>query len=247
MENMANTTDTIQRIAKRFFQTIQEYERNPRTGVDKFKSELCYKLTDFYNETDKLIFLIEVDRLAREYVTAHIEKAHHGIPSPKCGIDEFYSDCQYFLEQEIRELNPDFDFKVLRPNLNSDLIRQNLVELKTYPDTAKIYQDGMNKLNEGRYDRNVLDDMRLSLETLLKNVLKNSKPLEKQSQPLGEYLKTNDATTEFRNMFVLLLDYYGKYQNENVKHNDEIKQNEVEFIVNVTTAFIHCIINIKLK
>lgn len=240
---LSSAVDTIQRSAKKFFDKIQDHERR-YNGIESVKKDLTSKLYDFYEPIDKLVFLYEVDRLGQEYANEHSMHAHNGIPSPTCVIDTFYRDCKYFIEQEIRELNPSFDFKVLRPNINSDLVRQNLVDLKSYPEAAKVFQQGMDKLNESRYDRNLLDDLRLSLEKTLRGVLKNDKALENQKQQLGEYLKNKNASKEFSNMFVTLLDYFGKYQNENVKHNDDVKQNEVEFIVNLTTSFIRCLINI---
>ncbi|MBK8344750.1 MAG: hypothetical protein IPL12_16560 [Bacteroidetes bacterium] len=83
--------------------------------------------------------------------------------------------CKYFTEQEIRELNPTFDFTILRPDINANLAKENLVLLKDFPEAAKLFQSALDKLNESRFDRNLLDDLRLSLEYVAKQVLNNSR------------------------------------------------------------------------
>ena len=144
----------------------------------------------------------------------------------------------FFTEQEIATLNPDYDFTILRPNLNSSLLRENLVLLTAFPEAAKLYQSALNKLNERRNERNLLDDLRLSLEVLLKNLLTNNKSLENQTNALGLYLLERGASLEARNMLVTLIDYYTKYQNKYIKHNDLVQSNEIELLVNLTGAFI---------
>jgi hypothetical protein len=46
-------------------------------------------------------------------------------------------------------------------------------------------------------------------------------------------------------MFRTLLDYFSKYQNEYVKHNDQVKKEEIDFMVNLSSAFINFILNTK--
>ena len=88
------------------------------------------------------------------------------------------------------------------------------------------------------FERNVLDDLRLALETLLRGVLGNAKSLENQIGPLGEYVKGKGGSPEFSNMFVKLVEYFTKYQNRYVKHNDGVIEDEVEFIIEITSSFM---------
>ncbi len=148
----------------------------------------------------------------------------------------------FFLEQEIGTLNPDFDFSFLRPNLNSDLLKENLILLIDYPEAAKIYQSALNKLNEGENERNLLDDLRLALELVLKKLLTNTKSLENQTKEIGSYLSSHKSSVEVRNLFTTLVDYYSKYQNNYIKHNDLVNRNEIDLIVNLTGAFINFLI-----
>ncbi len=94
------------------------------------------------------------------------------------------------------------------------------------------------KVRDGVFERNVLDDMRLSLELLLKVLLHNDKSLENQIPELGAFLKAKGIQTEIRNMYVTLLKYYLQYQNNHVKHNDEINPNEMEYIIDLTSLFM---------
>lgn len=47
---------------------------------------------------------------------------------------------------------------------------------------------------------------------------------------------------EVINMFNKLLDYYGKYQNNYVKHNNSIKPDEIDFIIDLTSTFMKFLI-----
>ena len=102
----------------------------------------------------------------------------------------------------------------------------------------------MDKLNEEKYERNLLDDLRLMLETFLKAILQNNKRLETQKEDLGKYLEARNISVEVRNMFVTLKDYFSKYQNEYVKHNDSVNKVEIEFMINLTSTFASFLLNI---
>ena len=81
--------------------------------------------------------------------------------------------------------------------------------------------------------------MRLSLELFLKQKLGNSQFLENQIKNIGKYQKEKGRSAEFTNMFKSLLDYYSKYQNEHVKHNDDVNQDEMEFVMKLSSDFIN--------
>ncbi|MBL7706348.1 MAG: hypothetical protein JNM21_12455 [Taibaiella sp.] len=101
-----------------------------------------------------------------------------------------------------------------------------------------MYNSALEKLKGGVFQRNLIDDLRLSLELLLKELLGNNKPLEKQIADVGGYQQAKGISAETTNMFNSLLDYYSKYQNKYVKHDDNIKEKEIEFIVDLTSTFM---------
>lgn len=80
--------------------------------------------------------------------------------------------------------------------------------LESFPEVQKLYNHALEKYRGGVFERNVLDDLRLSLELLLREVLSNDKSLDNQNPLLGQYLKDRGGSTEFRNMFRTLNSYY---------------------------------------
>ena len=117
-------------------------------------------------------------------------------------------------------------------------IKETQEWLANYPAVQKIYNEAIEKYKQIIYQRNVLDDMRLSLETFLKEILSNQKSLENQLAEVGKYQKEKGLSTEFISMFNRLLDYYSKYQNNYVKHNDAVKHSEIDFVIQLTTLFM---------
>lgn len=113
-------------------------------------------------------------------------------------------------------------------------------KLDSCPEAKKLFNQALEKCNRGGYERNALDDMRLSLELFLKQKLGNNLSLENQIKNIGKYQKEKGRSAEFTNMFKSLLDYYSKYQNEHVKHNDNVNQGEMDFVIKLTSDFIDC-------
>ena len=86
------------------------------------------------------------------------------------------------------------------------LVKETTHWLSDYPDALRQYESAIEKRNSGIYHRNLLDDLRLSLELLLKAVLKNDKSLENQKANFGEIVKELGGSVEYCNMFVKLID-----------------------------------------
>jgi hypothetical protein len=171
------TEQILEREADEFVRYMRDYFRE-HDGHEQFKQEVESKLYNFHESVDKLIFLSRLNKNVSEQYDKHLLKCEHKNDPEKCPANRFYFKAKYFIEQEIRQLNPDFDYTILRPEINADLIRKNLVQLSHYPKSGKLFQDALDKLNSGRFERNLLDDLRLSLEYLLKALLKNEKSLE---------------------------------------------------------------------
>jgi len=125
----------------------------------------------------------------------------------------------------------------------SHIIEQSVIKetqelLINYPASQKIFNEAMSKYKQKIYQRNVLDDMRLSLELFLKEILKNQKSLENQLSDIGKFQKEKGLSSEFIGMFKKLLDYYTKYQNNHVKHNDNVNPTEIDMVINLTVLFM---------
>lgn len=124
------------------------------------------------------------------------------------------------------------------PLEKDSIIKETKDWLENYPVVQKLYNEAFEKHKQKIHERNALDDMRLSLEIFLKEILGNQKSLENQLSEIGKYQKEKGLSTEFVNMFNKLLDYYAKYQNNYVKHNDAVNSQEIDFIIHLTTAFM---------
>ena len=123
-------------------------------------------------------------------------------------------------------------------DLNQALIEETKHWLGAFPKPLELYKQAEHKLSHGMFDRNVLDDLRLALETLLHELLGNHKSLENQLQPLGAFIKERDGSPELANMFVKLIEYYAKYQNAYVKHDDAVVEQEVDFVFEIRSCFM---------
>ena len=129
-------------------------------------------------------------------------------------------------------------------DLNHALVEETRHWLSAFPKSLQLYNGALQKLEHGVFDRNVLDDLRLALETLLHELLGNHKSLENQLQPLGAFIKANEGSPELANMFVKLLEYYAKYQNTYVKHDSAVIGQEVDFVFEITSCFMRHLVRI---
>ncbi|MEW7291129.1 hypothetical protein [Aquimarina sp. 2304DJ70-9] len=236
-----NLEDIVKDEASNFYQfgDWKRYDHTPTGLKDALETEL-------YNHSDstaKLIFLYEVLRQIKEEYEKHLVHCQHKNEPMKCGQNKEFLKNIYYVEQVIAELNPKFDFTILKPEVNADLIHENLKKLSDFSEVASLYQSALDKINEGKNERNLLDDLRLSYELLLKNILGNNKSLENQDSELGRHLKEMNISSECRNMFQTLNNYYRNYQNTYVKHNDKVKSKEVSLILNLTSSMVNFLIN----
>lgn len=127
-------------------------------------------------------------------------------------------------------------------NLDHKLVSDVLDLLEEYPKIYEKHKLALTNVGIKGKERLALDNLRFSFEQLLKEKLKNNKSLENQKVELGKHLKLDNHSPEIRNLFYKVLEFYSSYQNENVKHNDNIRGNEVEFILYQTGILIRYII-----
>ena len=112
------------------------------------------------------------------------------------------------------------------------------------PEALSLYNQALEKYQHGFFARNLLDDLRLSLEKLLQKLLGNEKSLENQMSALGRFVTEKRGSTEFANMFSRIIDYYAKYQNTYVKHDDAVIEHEVQFVFELTSTFMRQLVRL---
>ncbi len=131
--------------------------------------------------------------------------------------------------------------------LDEGVVNDVLDWLSDYPDSYKNFKDALTQYEEHKYTRNIIDNLRFSLESLLRNILHNRKNLENQKELLGKYLKKKGVSKEVREMFRQQISYYSKYQNEHAKHNDSIQKSEIEFMIYLTGTFMRFILTLEIN
>jgi hypothetical protein len=132
-----------------------------------------------------------------------------------------------------------------KEEINESLIEETQHWLSEYTDALKLYNACLEKYTNKVHQRNLLDDLRLSLETLLKKILDNNKSLENQIEDLGKYINSRNGSKELNNMFLKLIDYFSKYQNTYIKHNDNVNENEIEIMIEIASSFMKFLVRIK--
>ena len=116
--------------------------------------------------------------------------------------------------------------------------------LSSYPKSLTQYESALTKYESGVFERNTLDDMRLSFELLVKDLLDNKKSLENQINDLGSQLKLKGASEELRNMVVKIIEYYTRFQNNHVKHNDAVNSDEIEYVIELTSVVMKYLLKV---
>lgn len=111
--------------------------------------------------------------------------------------------------------------------------------LEQYDETSyNQYLSAYQKIIANIYERNALDDLRLSLELLVKKILSNQRSLENNINDLCKEMKTRGISGEINNLFNRVLNFFTSYQNQYVKHNDAVESNSVEFIFDITSSLL---------
>lgn len=127
----------------------------------------------------------------------------------------------------------------------TELVQKTKHWLSGHDAALKQYDSALAKYEGGIFERNTLDDMRLAFELLVKDLLGNNKSLENQISALGAKLKSRGASEEFRNMVVKIIEYYTKFQNNHVKHNDAVNNDEIEYVIELTSVIMKYLIKIS--
>ncbi|WP_028515203.1 hypothetical protein [Ruminococcus flavefaciens] len=127
----------------------------------------------------------------------------------------------------------------------TELIQKTKHWLSGHPLALKQYDSALSKYEGGIFERNTLDDLRLSFELLVKELLCNDKSLENQINGICSILDKSGTSTELKNMVPKIIDYYTKFQNNHVKHNDKVNKNEIEYVIELTSIIMKFLIKVN--
>jgi len=134
--------------------------------------------------------------------------------------------------------------------LDEKAVNDVLQWLSDYPEALKPFEAALQIYSEGnkaKY-RSLLDDLRLSVESLLKSVLGKKKSLENQKLNLLPWLKERGIHQQVVNMYdSLLFGQYALYQNDAVKHGEKYSNDEIEFMIYLTGTFMRMLLQLVNK
>lgn len=102
------------------------------------------------------------------------------------------TDLKLKLVSRYRHLDPEPEEMLV----NLPLIEETRHWLEDYPDALSLYSAALEKYHQGSYFRNLLDDLRLSLESLLRGLFDNSKSLENQKNTVGALIKSGGGSPQ---------------------------------------------------
>ncbi len=128
--------------------------------------------------------------------------------------------------------------------LDERVVKDTLVWLEKHPKVADHFQNALTiylEKDKSKF-RNLLDDLRFSIEGLLQELLSNEKNLDNQVADIGGWMKKRGSHKQVRNMFERLLNLYNQYQNDAVKHAEEWVDVDVEYIIYQTGIFMRLLL-----
>ena len=143
---------------------------------------------------------------------------------------------QFFNYESLNDFKPSNE-------LSQDLVSETFYWIDDFPKVKDRFSRAV-ELYQSKSDRiDCLNNLRLTLEILMKELLKNNKSIENQLGEIGKYQQKLGIGVEIRNTFEKVLDYYNKFHNNKVKHDANINnEHEVEFIFGLTMIFIRMLV-----
>ncbi len=137
--------------------------------------------------------------------------------------------------------------------LDEATVNQNLSWLESHPSVLKHFEQALAQYMTGdkKQQRNLLDNLRFSLEQLLKDILGNDKSLENQKDKLLPWLEAQGVHKQTVNMYnALLCGPYTQFQNDAVKHGkreEGFTENDIEFMIYLTGTFMRLLLQLEQK
>lgn len=141
----------------------------------------------------------------------------------------------------MRRQFPQYDYS--ESILNQELVEDTKHWLDDYPKALEEYTNAEKQYTEANYQRNLLDNLRLSLELLIKDLTGINKSIENQKvKDILGTLKSVGVSNELRSMIRSLIDYYSKYHNNFVKHDSLVEETEIEVMFELTSTIMKFLI-----
>jgi len=121
--------------------------------------------------------------------------------------------------------------------LDERVVDADLTGLCDYPRALTAFENALAQSSDPTKQREMLDSLRVSLENLVRQLLGNRRSLEKNKNDLLKWMEERGTNKETRQMMWQFFQFYCDYQNNHVKHGDDWKPAEVDFILYETATF----------
>lgn len=127
------------------------------------------------------------------------------------------------------------------------ILAKIIVNIDNYPSCKNLLFNGIKLI--GKDDlMHGLDDLRKALEMLLKDLLHNNLSIERQSQDkIKNIILTNGWNEHVITLWPDMMEYFKKYQNSHVKHDDgsRITEKDTDFATKQALLLIMFLITKK--
>ena len=129
--------------------------------------------------------------------------------------------------------------------LDDALVSEPLEWLANYPNAHKTYCIALKQYSEGIYIRDAADNLRKALETFLQEFLGNTQNLESNKNNICKYLGEQGVDAGVSSLYQTIINSYKNINDRIVKHNDNIDEKLLEFLLYQTGILIRMTITVK--
>ncbi len=129
--------------------------------------------------------------------------------------------------------------------LDTEVITADLHWLIKFPKVASLFNRALDLFQNfdgsDEQARNIYDQLRVSLETLLQAILDNKKTLDNNKSSICEWLKTKGAHPNVVKIFGQLISQFDDFMND-PKHGRVYEPNDLEFMLYLTGILMRAIL-----
>ena len=144
----------------------------------------------------------------------------------------------------MRDSDGIFVFPKGAKELDDALVSDVLEWLSDYPNAQRTYIIALQQYSEGKYIRDVADNLRKALEAFFQEVLGNQKNLETNKTEIYKKLGSCGVNGTIIGLFEPLLNAYKTINDKLVKHNDAVDKKLLEFFLYQTGVLIRMVITV---
>ena len=210
------------------------------------------KICDFYeNHSQILLELKNRQHNFKEFVFCYIalinclSETSDALKSQIIKIlEDAFTDCCIRFEV-LKNNNCYFILPSGAKELDDALVIENLLWLKEYKATHKMFTQTLVQYSNKENPRDVADNLRKTLEQFLQEFFNNEKTLSNNIAEVGKFFDKKQVHPELKNIFTSLIVGYDKANNGIAKHHDNANDNMLEFLLYQTGVFIRTIITLK--